>query len=130
MKKREQKLHDIFDSLKRCVEALVVSANTPILEKRDLSGIIKDFELAYELAWKSLKAKLDYEGHETSSARNVFVKAFSLGIIADENIWLEMIDDRNLTVHAYDAAFAKKMCERIKKEYLPLFIKLTEIAKI
>jgi nucleotidyltransferase substrate binding protein (TIGR01987 family) len=102
----------------RAMNSLEESASAPILVKRDLSGVIKDFELAYELAWKALKLFLAEKGHETQSARSVFAMAYQLGYLLEEKVWLDMIQDRNLTVHTYDETFAKEMVDRIKLQYI------------
>lgn len=52
-------------NFKRALQNLKRSIATPVLEPRDLSGIIKDFEMTYELSWKVLKKRLRNDGHET-----------------------------------------------------------------
>ena len=47
-----------------------------------------------------------------------------LGYIDNESVWLEILQDRNQTVHTYDQKFAQQMCDRIKTKYLPEFKKL------
>src|ERR1035437_3146813 len=62
----------------KALKALVRSSSAPITEPRDLSGIIKDFEITYELSWKTLKAFLEKQGNETGPAKDVFAKAYQL----------------------------------------------------
>ena len=116
-----------FDNFKRALENLKRSLSTPITEPRDVSGIIKDFEMAYELSWKVLKKKLKQDGHETMGAKDVYTKAFQLNYISDQEIWLSMINDRNQTSHVYDESDAKKIIEQIKQQYI---LKFEEILKI
>ncbi len=120
--KRAQKIAN----LARAVKALQRSATTPITEPRDMSGIVKDYEIAYELSWKTLKAQLETEGHVTSTAKDVFAQAYQLRKIQNQDVWLEMITDRNLTVHTYDETLAKELCERIRTNYLPVFEELLQ----
>lgn len=101
----------------------------PVEEPRDLSGIVKDFEIVYELSWKLLKKFLEREGHETGSAREAFAKTHQLGLLKEESIWLKIIEDRNLTVHTYDQKFAMEMCARIGKSYFPEFKGLLALLK-
>ncbi len=103
------------------LQALKQSVTQPVKEPRDLSGIIKDFEIVYELSWKALKTFLENQGHETTSARDAFSKAYQLGFVREQHVWLEMINDRNLTVHTYDRQLAKAMCDRIRQKYSPAF---------
>lgn len=62
----------------------------------------KRFEFTYEMAWKALKRFLDFQGIDARSPRAVFKEAFAQGIITDEQIWLDMIEMRNLSSHIYD----------------------------
>jgi nucleotidyltransferase substrate binding protein (TIGR01987 family) len=90
-----------------------------MVEPRDVSGAVKDFEIAYELAWKALKRTLEAEGHAPSSARDSFEQAYQLGWLPEGDVWLAMIGDRNLTVHTYNEAFAQALVQRIRDAYLP-----------
>lgn len=47
-----------------------------------------------------------------------------MGLIENQEKWLRMIEDRNLTVHTYDECVAKIIFERIISDYLPLFEEL------
>lgn len=40
------------ENLRRAVAALEASVREPVVSPRDLSGIVKNFEIAYELGWK------------------------------------------------------------------------------
>jgi len=101
--------------------ALEASLIAPIAEPRDSSGIVKDFEIVYELSWKTLKNFLQEQGHETTSDKDVFKQAYQLKYLSDEATWLSMIADRNLTVHTYDEALANELCARVRDHYVPAF---------
>ncbi len=113
----ESKTSSVFENFRRAVANLERSISTPPVEPRDLSGIIKDFEMAYELSWKALKKQLQFAGHPTQGARDVYRKAYQLGYINDEQIWLAMIEDRNRAAHVYDENAARKLVERIGESY-------------
>ena len=88
---------------------------------------MKAYECAYELAWTTLKMHLASQGHVTQGAKDVFRTAWQLGVLtAEENVWLAMIADRNLTVHVYDMAFSKALVERVRTSYLDAFRSLTQ----
>jgi nucleotidyltransferase substrate binding protein (TIGR01987 family) len=120
-----------FDSKKnnfmKAFQSLKESLEIPITTKRDLSGIIKDFELLYELSWKVLKLHLELAGHQTNNARHAFSVAYQLGLLKDENVWLQIIKDRNMTVHTYDEKFAREMVKRIETLYFKAFESLVTI---
>ena len=62
----------------------------------------KRFEFTYEMAWKALKRVLDYLGIDARAPRLVFKEAYAQGLLADEQVWLDMIEMRNLSSHVYD----------------------------
>ncbi len=105
-------------NLLRAIRNLDRSLASPVTEPRDLSGIIKDFEMVYELSWKVLKKKLESDGITTRGPRDVFVSAYKNNYISHETIWLNMIADRNQTAHVYDENDALKIVERIRSDYL------------
>lgn len=82
-----------------------------------IDGTIQRFEFTFELAWKMLQKVLRYEGLDCNSPRDCLRKAYSSGIISDEELWLNMLDDRNITSHIYDEAHAKKIYDRIRDRY-------------
>lgn len=109
-----------FTNLEKSYRNLERSIGAPVTEPRDLSGIIKDFEMVYELSWKVLKKFLESEGLQTSGPKDVFTKAYQSGYISDESIWLAMINDRNHAAHVYDAGEAQKIVDRIRSDYVGL----------
>lgn len=109
------------ENLAKAVKALELSLGAPITEARDISGIIKDFEIAYELSWKLLKRNLEENDLQTYGPKDVIKKAYQNNYIEYEQDWLAMAKDRNLTTHTYNEAFAREMIERIKKNYLKCF---------
>lgn len=54
------------------------------------------------MSWKVIKRYFDYTGITVKSPRESFREAYAQGIIESEDIWLEMIENRNLTSHIYD----------------------------
>jgi len=67
-----------------------------------LDLIVKRFEFTYEMAWKALKRYLDFLGIEAKNPRSVFKEAYAQQIINNQEVWLDMIEQRNLTSHIYD----------------------------
>ena len=89
---------------------------------------IKRFELTFELAWKSVKKRLEGTSVACQSPRDCFAEAFRLGLGSDNPLWLKMIDDRNLSVHTYNEKLADEIYGRLK-DYLLLFARLSESLK-
>ncbi len=74
---------------------------------------IKRFEMTVELAWKTVQKALADERIVCRSPRGCFEEAFKVGIVADDPVWLDMLDTRNLTVHTYDEEYAKVVYEKL-----------------
>ena len=108
-------------NFKRALKNLERSLAAPITEPRDQSGIIKDFEMTYELSWKVMKKTLQEQGHQSLGAKDVFTKAYQLGFLDDEKLWLNMIEDRNRSSHVYDESSAMDIISRIRSDYLDAF---------
>jgi len=96
-------------------------------EKDDMyrDGLIQRFEFTFELAWKTLKAIFEDEGLiGLNSPKTVLREAYAAGIIDDEEIWLNMLKDRNSTVHIYDEKMSIEICNNIINKYAEEFRKL------
>ena len=89
---------------------------------------IKRFELTYELAWKSIKERLEFEGIVARSPRDCLEQALAKEMIADDPLWLRMLEDRNASVHTYNEKLANDIYGRLKP-YLRLFRLLCQSLK-
>ncbi len=84
-------------------------------------GVIGQFNLAFELAWKALKEVLSLYGvaeAATGSPREIFKAAYGLGWLTEERVWLEMLKNRNAAIHIYDEEKAQKLIKAIFGEYM------------
>lgn len=88
-------------------------------------GIVKLFEIALELAWKTLQDLLRYRGYtDVAGPRPVLVRAAEDGILPDATVWLRMLQSRNLTAHTYNRATLDQILGALREEYLPAFTAL------
>lgn len=111
-------MQEIFESFFQSVERLQeVLAKEKTIERRD--SAIKRFELTVELAWKSVQACVRNEGIACRSPKECLQEAFGIGLLNDNPQWVQMLDDRNETVHTYDEAFADEVYGRLP-QYLAL----------
>lgn len=74
---------------------------------------IQRFKFTFELAWKTVAAAALEHGIEARSPRESFKRAYGLGWVTDEALWLRMLDDRNRTTHTYNEAIADEIFERL-----------------
>ena len=84
----------------------------------DKDGVIQRFEFTMEVLWKALRAILLYQGIECYSPRSCIKEAFKANIIDDDEIILDMLEDRNISSHVYDEERSNQIFERIKNVYL------------
>jgi len=99
-------------------------------DQLDNDGVIQRFEFTFELLWKTLRLFLLTEGIITKSPKEALKESFHFGLIKDEEIFLDMLDDRNQTSHIYSEDVTKEIVRRIKKFYLSKLIELSnELSK-
>jgi nucleotidyltransferase substrate binding protein (TIGR01987 family) len=113
---------ELENALKRLQEA-VAQPETSIV--RD--AVIQRFEFTFELVWKSLQLYLDHQGLDCGGPRPTLKKAFSGGLIRspeEADVWLRLLEDRNLTTHAYDEALATRIYQNIVKDYTALLAEM------
>lgn len=82
-------------------------------------GVIQRFEFTFELFWKALKIILREKGIEARTPKDALKEAFGLEWIVEENLYLNMLEDRNKTSHIYDKKTADEIYGRVSKDYLP-----------
>jgi nucleotidyltransferase substrate binding protein (TIGR01987 family) len=109
-----------FSNFKKAYEHL--NSGIKIANERDLSnleeqGLIQAFEFTFELAWKTLKDYLEYQKVEVKFPRGVIKSAFKYDLIDDGEIWLSMLDKRNLMAHTYDEKTAQIAYNLIVSEF-------------
>ena len=83
----------------------------------DKDGVIQRFEFTMEVLWKALRAILLYQGIECYSPRSCIKEAFKANIIDDDEIILDMLEDK-ISFHVYDENRSNQIFERIKNVYL------------
>jgi nucleotidyltransferase substrate binding protein (TIGR01987 family) len=111
-----------FQNFDRAVVLLrePIERGVTTLSDLEKEGTIQRFEFAVELAWKTLKDFLEHEGKviDPVTPRTVVKDAFAAGVIRDGQVWIDMLDHRNLLSHTYDAATFDKAVKDIEDRYL------------
>ena len=90
-----------------------------------VEALIKCFEFTFELAWQTMKDYISYKGYvkEIYGSRDSIRAAVEFAIVEEGQVWIEMVDDRNRAVHAYDARNALDLAHRVAERYRAEFIK-------
>ena len=93
------------------------------------TGIVGQFNLAFELAWKALQAVLQLHSvanAETGSPREILKLAYKTGFIQNDDVWLTMLKKRNSSVHIYNEEEIDELIRLIRDSFIPV---LDELAK-
>ena len=93
------------------------------------TGVIGQFNLTFELAWKALQAVLKLhgaEGAESRSPREILQLGYKLGFVNDSAVWLTMLKKRKTSVHIYDEDAIEEMLLLIRDSFIPAFVVLEE----
>ena len=80
-------------------------------------ALIQAFEFTFELAWKTLKDYLDYQGVIVRSPREAIKESFSEQLIEDGHLWIQMLEKRNELTHTYNEAQSQKAVITICDKY-------------
>ena len=119
-----------FDNFQRALHQLTLAME--LKAKRPLSeleqqGLIQGFEFTHELAWNVLKDYLEMEGIQgLVGSRSTAREAFKRGLVADGEVWMDMIEKRNLSSHTYNQSVANTLVESISERYYPTFCDLQQ----
>ena len=90
-------------------------------------GLIQSFEFTHELAWNVIKDYVHYQGNQSvRGSRDATREGFSMGLIEDGDVWMEMIRSRNQTSHTYDEETADEIFNKIINDYLAAFVSFKE----
>lgn len=122
-KQRFENLDLALTRLLRTQKAFVKTEDPDLLR----IALIGAFMFTFELSWKTLKDFLNYEGIQVTFPREVIKQAFQNGLIEDGELWIKMLESRNIMSHAYDEAVAIEVSKSVLAFYLPAFEKLHQI---
>ena len=119
-----------FDNYQRAYAQLRKAAELAgqrSLSELEQQGLIQAFEFTHELAWNTLKDFLEANGVvELYGSVKTTRAAFARDLIENGETWMEMIESRNRSVHAYDQATADQIASKILTSYVEAFGKLEQ----
>ncbi|MBD2149855.1 nucleotidyltransferase substrate binding protein [Pseudanabaena sp. FACHB-1277] len=114
-----------FSNYKKALLQLTKFINKGDLNELEKQGLIQAFEYTHELAWNLLKDYLQDQGIQNITGSKDSVRAaFKVGLIEDGESWMDMIKDRNQTVHTYNEATAEAIITNIETRFFALFVAL------
>ena len=123
MKRFEERKEDLKKAANKLNKALIGDASD-----LEIDGILHRFEFTFELAWKTMKDCLEEQGivGKIGSPREIIKEAFSVGLIDNGEVWIDMMLSRNELSHLYDEETSREIYDNIKNRYIKEFKKLEE----
>ena len=117
-----------LDNFSNCV-TILRNADFKLADNNDIyrTGVIGQFNLTFELAWKALQEILRLhgaEGADTGSPREILQLGYKLGFVNDSAVWLLMLKKRNTSVHIYNEQEVDEMILLIRDSFIPAFVAL------
>lgn len=119
-----------LDNFSNCLDILK-NADFKFADDDDIyrTGVIGQFNLTFELAWKALQAVLRLhgaQGAETGSPREILQLGYKLGFVDDSAVWLLMLKKRNTSTHIYDEDEVDELLLLIRDSFIPALIDLRD----
>ena len=111
-----------FENLQRALKQLQMAITTHDARPDDeliVIALIKAYEFSFELSWKTLKDLLAWNGLDVKLPREVLKQAFATGLLENGQLWIDMLEQRNLMAHTYDQARAQQAAALICERYWP-----------
>ncbi len=115
MKLELSSLENAVAALEKSIAAIAAhgAAIPEVLKDTIRSGVIQNFEVAYEQCWKMMKRWLENNVNAESvdgvTRRELFRLAAESQLIADVDVWMRFHTARNATSHTYDCSAAAEV---------------------
>jgi len=93
-----------FEKALKLLGGAVARYDLSDLEK---AGLIQIYEFTFELAWKTLKDYLEEKEVPVKFPKDTIKEAFKYEIIDDGDLWMDMLEKRNLMSHTYNETNAE-----------------------
>ena len=119
-----------LDNFANCL-AVLADADFQMAETNDIyrTGIVGQFNLTFELAWKALQEimrKHSVEEASTGSPREILQLGYKSGFINDAETWLLMLKKCNTSVHIYNEDEIDELILLIRDSFIPAFTVLKD----
>lgn len=116
-----KKIDNFSASLTALKEADFAQAKESVIYR---TGIVGQFNLTFELAWKALQAVLrlhNVSGAETGSPLSILKLGYKCGFLADSEVWIFMHKKRNVATHEYSEEDIDALIILIRDSFVPAF---------
>jgi len=103
-----------------------VVSSSSLLSDLEKEGMIQRFEYTFELAWKTLKDYLASQEVDAGFPRKVIKQSFHYGLIENGEVWMDMLERRNMLAQSYNEEIFRQAVDLIVNHY---FIEIKTIWK-
>lgn len=111
-------IQDAFTKTEKALQALKQMLDKPMQDDRsNIDAAIQRFEFTIELFWKLLKRILATKGVEVIYPKDILQHAYKGALIDNEELWISMLRDRNLTSHTYNEELATQIFNNLHTYY-------------
>ena len=119
-----------LDNFINCL-TILANADFKMAETNDIYriGVIGQYNLTFELAWKALQEIMRKHGVEdsyTGSPREILQLGYKFGFIDDSETWLLMLKKRNTSDHIYNEEEVDELILLIRDSFIPAFTALKD----
>ena len=109
------------------MKSAVELAATRELTDLEKQVVIQGFEFTFELAWNVMKDYLEEQGiNSIIGSKNAVRQAYNMGLVEDGQVWMDMIESRNISLHSYDEETAEKLFVKITETFYKHFTAFAE----
>ncbi len=112
-----ERLKERLTIARRALGTLLELAAIEQPSRVERDAAIQRFEYSFEAVWKAAGRFLSVvEGVDAGSPKAIVRASREAGILSDQEAVsaLEMVDDRNLTVHTYNEAVAERLYRKLQ----------------
>jgi nucleotidyltransferase substrate binding protein (TIGR01987 family) len=107
-----------FQNFEKALNLLEVSVTKTELTELEKAGVIQIYEFTFELAWKTIKDFLEEKAVEVKFPKDTIKEAFKYEIVDDGDLWMDMLEKRNLMAHTYNETNAELAYKLITGQYI------------
>lgn len=87
------------------------------------AAVIQAFEFTFEVYWKTFQKIARADGVTASGPKSALSYAYQANLIDDQEAWLYILNDRNMTTHTYHEEISRKIFDNIKTKHVTVFEK-------
>ena len=117
MSKKDIRWKQRFQNFEKALKHLQEAVDKTNLSDLEKAGVIQIYEFTFELAWKTVKDYLVEKGVEVKFPRDVMKEGFKYELFDDGDLWMDMLQKRNLMSHTYDESNAELAYNFIVEQY-------------